>query len=54
MPVISKTQLLYIIKSVFDENFEQYVVSTRANGSSNVSYYIVASPIQKKQKEKNN
>lgn len=45
---ITKTELLFVIKSVFDENFTQYVVSTRADGSSNMSYYIVASSIQNK------
>jgi hypothetical protein len=45
---ITKAELLFVIKSVFDENFTQYVVSTRANGLLNMSYYIVASSIQNK------
>lgn len=43
---ITKAELLLVIKSVFDENFKQYVVSTR--GSINYGYYIVASSIQNK------
>lgn len=48
LPKITKAELLYLIKSVFDDNFEEYIVSTRYVDSPDNKYYIVASPIQKK------